>query len=141
MEYLNNFTPSSMLLEEISSHKEFTRGIILDTIIDQRAQDKSAKGIDISFDPDKVVFEGPEVGIEFIDESTNEPKKVKFDAVVLSDGDQPGFTALEMFQHILSFEVKLNGESCSFKHIEYVRDVPWGGRLIPLYKVHFGLKY
>ena len=141
MEYLNNFAPSSSSLDEVQSSKEFARAIILDTFTDLKSRHPDIKGVDLSFDPDKVVFEGPEVVVEFYDENEAAPKLVKFDALLLTEDDQPTFTAVEMFQKILSFEEKLNGGPCFFKKIQYVKHIHWGGRTIPHYKVEFGLKY
>ena len=141
MEYLNNFTPSSLSLEEAQSSNEFTRAVILETFIDLKAKHPEIKGVDLSFDPDRIVFDGPEVVIEFYDSNVDTPKLVKFDALQLTEEDQPSFTALEIFQKILSFEDKLNGGPCFFKEIRYVKDISWGGRLIPHYKVEFGLTY
>ena len=140
MEYLNNFTPSSESLEEAQSSKDFARSIIRETFVDLKARHPEIKSVDMGFDPDKIVFEGPEVVVEFFDNDEGIPKLVKFDALQLTEDDKPSFTALEMFQKILTFEHKMNG-SCHFKEIRYIKDIYWGGRNIPHYKVEFGLTY
>jgi len=128
MEYLNKFKPSSLFLDEISSLKEFSRNIEIETLIDTKLFE--------SFDPDKIILKDEAVVIEFTDYKDEAVFK-KFEVPNLYGLKNTGFTAVEMFYNIISFQEELDKLPCFFERIEFIEYKPLNGKSIPYYKVYF----
>jgi len=117
MEYLNKFKPSSLFLDEISSLKEFSRNIEIDTLIDTKLFE--------SFDPDKIVLKDEAVVIEFTDYK---------DEAVFKKFEDPNLYGLK-FEDPNLYGLKFEDPNLyGLKFIEYKL---LNSKSIPYYKVYF----
>ena len=131
MEYLNNFKPDTITLEDVDSYKKLKSYIEISTLIFNKSREKSTDSYTV-FDSDKIVLDAPEVYIEVLDYKDDIIRE-KFKADGLPGLTNMNFTAGEMFYNILMLENKVNGDTSQFEKIEFIDYL----NNIPIYRAHF----